>query len=329
MGTSENKISQAPEALSRPSLLSTGAPSADHNILDAMPGRSSERAEAANRPRRQWWWLLPLLAATAWGVSTQLAQPPAVRPAPIAAVPPASPAAPSAMPVQAASVAMAPAAPSTPQAAPSVAASVPSASPDPFQSLATAPGASPETPVRSPQANPVTGLQASMNGPAALPTQPERRAEQASKPSVAEKKPATAPTKGVMAAATPSPSKPTTPAARKTPAPKPKADAQASATAPQQAKASATATPKASSRDPDVELLNAIMKHLGDGKAATTAAAPTRSPQTIAELVKSCRTKDAIEELMCQRRICEGSWGKAQACPKEQAPKAAKTASPA
>jgi hypothetical protein len=168
-----------------------------------------------------------------------------------------------------------------------------------------------------------------MDGPAALPTQPERRAEQASKTSVAEKKPATAPAKGVTTAAAPSPSKPSTTAARKTPAPPPKADAQASASAPKQAKPSSGTSAKAGNRDPDVELLNAIMKHLGDGKAATTAAAPTRSPQTIAELVKSCRTKDAIEELMCQRRICEGSWGKAQACPKEQAPKAAKTASPA
>lgn len=319
MGTSENKISQAPEALSRPSLLSTGASGADHNILDAMPGHNSERAEAVTRPRRLWWLLLPLLAATTWGISTQLTQPPAVRPVPTAAVPPASPAAPSVMPAQGASVATAPVAPITPLAA----ASMPSASPDPFRSLAAATGGAPETLARSPQANPVTGLQASMDTPAALTTQSERQAEQASKASVAEKKPATAPAKVVTTAAPPSPGKPTTTAARKTPTPQPKADTQASATAPKQAKASATATAKAGSRDPDVELLSAIMKHLNEGTGSATTAAPARSAQTIAELVRSCRTQDSINALLCQRRICEGSWGKAEACPKSQAPKTA------
>lgn len=326
MGTSENKISRAPEALSRPSLLSTGAPGADHNILDAMPGRSA-RAEAAPRPQRQWWWwLLPLLAATAWGISTQLTRPPAVRPAPTAsAVPLASPAAASAMP-QAASVAKAPASPSAPPADPTATAPAPSASTDPFQSLAAATAQKPATPAHSPQTHPVTGLQTRVDAPPALPAQPTPRVEPTSKSTVAEKKSADPKTRAETSPAAPSPNKAATTAARKASAPS-KAEAQASATTPKQAKPTANA--HAGSRDPDVELLNAIMKHLGNGQAAASATGPTRSPQTIAELVKSCRTKDAIEALMCQRRICEGSWGKAQACPMEQAPKAARAASPA
>lgn len=322
MGTSEIKISQAPEALSRPSLLSTGAPSADHNILDAMAGRS-ERAEAGPRPRRLWWWLLPLLAATAWGISTQLSRPPAERLAPTAAVQPASPA-PAAVVTAPVPVAADPASTSTAQATATLPAN--GASPDPFHALADAPETTPALPASSPQANPLTGLQAAMATPAAtpMPPQPAPSTDKPSNTTVARQKPAAPQAKVVPQAAAPSQSKTATAAARKTPAPK--THAQAGATQKQQTKPTASA--KAGTRDPDVELLSAIMKHLGSGKGAADAAAPTRSPQTIAELVKSCRTKDAIEALLCQRRICEGSWGKAQACPREQAPNAAKTASP-
>lgn len=322
MGTSGNKISQAPEALSRPSLLSTGAPSADHNILDAMSGRS-EHAPAGVRPGRHGWWLLLplLLAAAVWGISTQRPEPAAARPVATAPAQPASPLA----PVPAPGAATAPASPastSTTQAVATAAAPAPARSPDPFQSLA----ATAMTPAHSPQTNPVAELQASLGGPAAVPAPPapRPRAEQASKAATAAKKSAPPKTQAVP----PSPGKPTTTAARKTPAPQPKSNAQASATAPKQTKPAATASAQAGGRDPDVELLSAIMKHLGDDKKPTTAAAPARSPQTIAELVKSCRTRDAIEALVCQRRICEGSWGKAQACPMDQAPKAARTASP-
>ena len=330
MGTSENKISQAPEALSRPSLLSTGAPSADHNILDAMPG-PSERAEAVSRPRRSWWWLLlPMLAATAWGISSQLGQAPAVRqPTIAAALPQASPAAHSAAP-PVASIATAPVAPRTPQAAATASTPVASASADPFRSLAAAPA---DATVHNQKTHPVTGLQAGMNGSTSIPTPPppvpKPRSEQVSKAATAEKKSAPPKTKALPQATPPSPSNATTTAARKPPAPQPKTNTQARATAPKPTPPAVTATAKTVSRDPDVELLNAIMKHLGESKPAAKASAPSRSPQTIAELVKSCRTKDPIEALMCQRRICEGSWGKAQACPKEQAPKVAKTTSPA
>lgn len=311
MGTSEIKISHGPEALSRPSLLSTGAPSADHNILDAMAGRS-ERAEATPRPRRLWWWLLLPLAATAWGISTQLAQPPAMRPVQTAATQPVSEAPAT---VEPAAVVTVFTSTSTPLAATAVAAATPNASPDPFQSLAAAPAVAPGQPASSAPANPVTRLQATMDTPAAAPAPTTRGAEKTTAPAKA---------KAVRPAATPSAGTSSTTAARKTPAPK--TAAQAGVT--QKTPAKATASAKEGSRDPDVELLNAIMKHLGNGKGSAVTAAPPRSPQTIAELVKSCRTKDAIEALLCQRRICEGSWGKAQACPREQAPNAVKTASP-
>lgn len=326
MGTSGNKISPAPEALSRPSLLSTGASGADHNILDAMPGRG-ERAEAVARPRRQWWWLLPLVAATAWGISTQLTRPPAVRPVPTAATPPVGLAAPTIAPA-AAPVATESPATSTPLATTTVTTPSAGTSSDPFQSLAAAPVVAPTLPASSTQVNPVARLQAAMDAPAALPAPTKTRplASQDSTTTVAEKKRVTSPAQKAPAVAVRSQDNATTTAARKTPPPTTKT--QASTKPPQQAKSSATAPAKTGNRDPDVELLSAIMKHLGDGKGSAAADATNRSPQTIADLVKSCRTKDSIEALLCQRRICEGSWGKAQACPKEQAPKATTAQAP-
>jgi hypothetical protein len=94
-------------------------------------------------------------------------------------------------------------------------------------------------------------------------------------------------------------------------------------------------TPKSgvaqSGRDPDVDLLNALVRHIEtDAPARALPQTPTvpRSAQTIAELVESCNVKDPVEALMCQRRVCVGSWGKAWACPKERAPQPAKAAAP-
>ena len=326
MGTSGNKISPAPEALSRPSLLSTGASGADHNILDAMPGRG-ERTEAVAQPRRQWWWLLPLVAATAWGISTQLTRPPAVRPVPTAATPPVSLAAPTIAPA-AAPVATESPAISTTLAAATVTSPSTGSSPDPFQSLTAAPVVAAALPASSTQVNPLARLQAAMDAPTALPAPTKTRplVSQNSTTTVAEKKRITPPAQKVPAAAARSKDNATITTASKKPPPSTKA--QASTKPSQQAKSSATAPAKTGNRDPDVELLSAIMKHLGDGKGSAVEGATNRSPQTIADLVKSCRTKDSIEALLCQRRICEGSWGKAQACPKEQAPKATTARAP-
>jgi len=123
--------------------------------------------------------------------------------------------------------------------------------------------------------------------------------------------PATRPER-VAEPAMPAPTKAAPPAASK-PA------AKSVGNVPPAGKPAATARSGASKVDPDVELLNAIMKHLDDGAGK----APARSARTIAELVKSCQSRDAIDALLCQRRICEGSWGKAQACPMHLAPKSA------
>jgi hypothetical protein len=77
--------------------------------------------------------------------------------------------------------------------------------------------------------------------------------------------------------------------------------------------------------DPDVDLLAALMAHV---------AAPASGPQkpanqttlrrdkglapgelSIADLVRRCERMQGNEALECRRRICDGYWGKAQACP--------------
>lgn len=75
--------------------------------------------------------------------------------------------------------------------------------------------------------------------------------------------------------------------------------------------------PSASTRpsDPDVELLEAMVEHLGPRSRA----ASTRGT-TIAQLVEQCAlraTRKAREA--CRARICEGYWGQAKACPKRGA----------
>lgn len=318
MGTFGNKISQAPETLSRPSLLSTGRPSADHNILDAMPGRSKS-AETVARPLRQWWWLLPLLAATAWGISTQPARPPAASPAPTAATQAVDLAVKNPSPA-AGSIATVSASASATAVETTVTIPTPDRSPDPFQSLTTDPAMASALPENRTENDRVTRLHAALDAPATqpLPTETREVASQNSTPSVVEKKPVITPAQKASAAASRSQDNAAASVAVRKTLP---SKAQASTPHPQQTRSNATVQAKAGNRDPDVELLSAVMKHLGDGKGSAAADAPARSPQTIADLIKTCRTKDSIEALLCQRRICEGSWGKAQACPKEQAPR--------
>jgi hypothetical protein len=83
--------------------------------------------------------------------------------------------------------------------------------------------------------------------------------------------------------------------------------------------------------DPDAELVAAIMARLevrrsGDGELARPAVAPAAGERgvSIAALVRDCNAlPDSASALACRRRICEGYWGKAQACPKTLAPGAA------
>jgi len=85
-----------------------------------------------------------------------------------------------------------------------------------------------------------------------------------------------------------------------------------------------TAT-NAPARDPDAELVAAIMARLESPQAptggrATTGATSDRS-STIASLVRDCNAMaDSASALACRHRICEGYWGKAQACPRSMAP---------
>jgi hypothetical protein len=75
-------------------------------------------------------------------------------------------------------------------------------------------------------------------------------------------------------------------------------------------------------KDPDVDLLAALMTHLsGSGSTAQGSAAPREAQNkavdepTIAKLVQRCQAMGGEEGRQCQRRICDGYWGKAQACP--------------
>lgn len=80
-----------------------------------------------------------------------------------------------------------------------------------------------------------------------------------------------------------------------------------------------TAVSSDAARDPDVELVAALMAranpsatvHAGDGPVG----GGTATPATIASLVKSCSNKPKAEAERCRREICSGYWGKAEACP--------------
>ncbi len=79
------------------------------------------------------------------------------------------------------------------------------------------------------------------------------------------------------------------------------------------------------SGDADVDLLAALMAHVSgnEAMAAGRPAARTRvahSAPTIAELVKSCSAMTATAARHCRQRICEGYWGKAEACPVKARP---------
>lgn len=297
MGKSGTSTSKAPEGMPHPSLLGPGASASNHNILDAISNRDSA---SLSPPRSRWlaWLLVPLLAAAAWGISTQFQKPstPSVAPTPLATAshPPASPTAIAAVPI---------AAPS--QATPTVAANGERKGADPFNAL---------------EATAATRVADALPGqpPAAIDMQATHNASSPPPRIAAASNSTDAPVK-TATTKKPTPTKDTTqvaktsaPSERKSP-PKPLTEQRlAKKTAPTQTK-----TPPPG--DPDVELLSAVMKHLGN--QSRVSGAPELSSLTIAELVKSCKRKDSIEALLCQRRICEGSWGKAQACPKDLAPR--------
>lgn len=116
-------------------------------------------------------------------------------------------------------------------------------------------------------------------------------------------------------------------AARKTavkPAPKP------AVTAARVGNGAAMPASAVKARDPDAELLTAMLGGADNDAriaAAATAAAPGANPAlrnvgTIAGLVRGCTAMpDAKAGSVCRQRICDGYWGKAQACPQSLAPK--------
>jgi hypothetical protein len=89
---------------------------------------------------------------------------------------------------------------------------------------------------------------------------------------------------------------------------------------------SEVAAAEATARDPDAELVAAIMARLESPRSSNTRApnsAGNDRAGTIASLVRDCNAMaDSTSALACRRRICDGYWGKAQACPKSMAPAA-------
>ena len=74
--------------------------------------------------------------------------------------------------------------------------------------------------------------------------------------------------------------------------------------------------------DSDVELLEAMVAHLQGQDRVRGAGAPAADtrPQTIARLVQDCKQLGPEQLRECRQQICEGYWGRAQACPVELDP---------
>lgn len=104
---------------------------------------------------------------------------------------------------------------------------------------------------------------------------------------------------------------------------KPGGQTRSASTAP--ASRAAAAKPGADT-DADVAIMTALMNHMNEANAAANGAADA----SIADLVRHCRSQPGAEAQACQRRICQGYWGRAEACPRDRqtALRAAGPASP-
>lgn len=80
----------------------------------------------------------------------------------------------------------------------------------------------------------------------------------------------------------------------------------------------------AAPRDPDVEVVAALMGQ-GPGTATLHAPPPAVSYPSIAGLAATCRGSDQAA-LICRHRICRGYWGRADACPAREEAAAARAA---
>jgi hypothetical protein len=128
---------------------------------------------------------------------------------------------------------------------------------------------------------------------------------------------ALAPPLAVRLAKTPTPTHAKSTHARPTPAPPARAAAAAPAVAHSAEPGAAAAT-----KDADIVLLSALLAHVS--RDAQGAPMGSQAQLTIAQIVQRCEArggKDTAETRECRRRICDGYWGKAQACPARLAPK--------
>lgn len=98
-------------------------------------------------------------------------------------------------------------------------------------------------------------------------------------------------------------------AAQAAPAPRPKADKIPRVTAPAKGRSTDGRT-----SDPDVELLSALMQHMGNGTSSTAAS------RTLAEQLSDCQRGERGDVVACQRRVCAGMRGQAKTCPPHLAP---------
>ncbi|WP_332672325.1 hypothetical protein [Aromatoleum sp.] len=81
-------------------------------------------------------------------------------------------------------------------------------------------------------------------------------------------------------------------------------------------------SPAGNRMDADVLLLSALLDHVSTEGQGDPLASP--NPVTLAQIVRRCESrsgKTAAQVRECRRRICEGYWGKAEACPARLAPK--------
>ncbi|MDZ7814168.1 MAG: hypothetical protein U5L74_14170 [Ideonella sp.] len=91
-------------------------------------------------------------------------------------------------------------------------------------------------------------------------------------------------------------------------------------------RAQAAGLSSSASTDPDVDLIAAVMRH-GEAPAGGRSTDDEASTGTsIASMVARCKRLGGSEAKACRQRLCDGYWGKAEACPKRLAPKSSSTA---
>lgn len=187
-----------------------------------------------------------------------------------------------------------------------------------------------DTPRAAPEAGTVRPVIIASETPAATP-QPTEPLPPQSNPLLALNTPAPAPAPAKVAAVSPNktaaaPAAPSAESIRATstalkalagtePAPRKKESAATVAVA--TPAAPVKASPATPPQNPDVELVNVIMRHVSLSQD---------NGVSISGLVKQCMNTDDIESLMCRRKICEGHWGNSKACPVSMAPRAVRSA---